>query len=209
MLAGVAVLLERCPFLAGVCTGLLVVKPHLAGLFPVAFLAGRQWRTIAGALCCLGGLLALSWSVLDSATLMAYPASWKATSYLMQARSGEFNLRQCTVYAAVWVIAGTMIAALAQVFSTGLVVWVTWAAWGQAWSTAAKFAVLFAATPLAMLYLFSYDLPFLVLPTIWLAAQERLSPEHGWRRLQLLGFCLAPLLTRAPALPLGANLSSG
>ena len=45
--AGVAVLLERCPFLAGICTGLLAYKPHLAVLFPVAFLAGdyaKVWQ---------------------------------------------------------------------------------------------------------------------------------------------------------------------
>lgn len=115
-------LLERCPFLAGICTGLLAYKPHLAVLFPVAFLAGRQWRAIAGALCCLGGLPALSWLVLGSATLTAYPVSWKASSHLMQAGSSEFYLRQCTVYAAVWVLAGPMISALAQVLSTGLAV---------------------------------------------------------------------------------------
>lgn len=66
--------------------------------------------------------------------------------------------------------------------------------------------MLVAANPLATPYLSRYDLPLLVLPTIWLAAQERWSPERGWRRLQVMGFYLAPLLTRALALPLGANL---
>jgi hypothetical protein len=37
---------ERSPVLAGVAAGLLTVKPQLGVLIPVAYLAGRCWRTI-------------------------------------------------------------------------------------------------------------------------------------------------------------------
>jgi len=204
--AALAVLFERRPFVAGVFTGLLVIKPHLAVLLPIAFIAGRHWRAIGGAMFGMGAVLAVSWLVLGSDTLHAYPSSWQASRYLMDTGSREFFLRQCTVYAAVRLVAGSGIATVAQLLSAGFAIWVTWSVWRKPWSTEARFAVLFAATPLATPYLFNYDLPFLVMPTIWLAAQERASPEHGWRRLQIMGFYLAPLLTRAFALPLGANL---
>lgn len=204
--AAVAVLLERRPFLAGAITGLLVIKPHLAVLFPIAFVAGRQWRAIGGAIIGMAAALGLACLILGSDTLRAYPASWQVSRILGETGAPEFYLRQCTVYAAVRLAAGPAIAAVAQLLSTGLAAWVTWQAWRRDWPLAAKFAVLFASTPLATPYLFNYDLPFLVMPTIWLAAQERLAPGHGWQRLQIMGFYLAPLLTRAFALPLGANL---
>lgn len=204
--AVVAVQLERRPFVAGLFAGTLVVKPHLAVLLPVAFVAGRHWRAFGGAVFGMVILLAISWLLLGGDTLKAYPSSWQASRYLMETGSREFFLRQCTVYSAVHLVAGSGAAAIAQMLSTGLAILVTWSAWRKQWSYEAKFAVLFAATPLATPYLFSYDLPFLVMPTIWLAAQERLSPERGWRRLQIMVFYLSPLLTRAFALPLGANL---
>lgn len=204
--AAVAVQLERRPLVAGVFAGLLVIKPHLAVLLPVALVAGRHWRAFGGAIFGIVAALAMSWLVLGSDTLRAYPSSWQASRYLMDTGSREFFLRQCTVYAAVRLVTGAGFAMIAQLLSTGLAIWATWHTWRKQWSNEAKFAVLFAATPLATPYLFNYDLPFLVMPTIWLAAQERVSPELGWRRLQIMGFYLAPLLTRAFALPLGANL---
>lgn len=204
--AGVAVLLDRRPFMAGICCGMLVMKPHLAILFPIALLADRQWRAIAGAAISVAGLLGLSWLVLGTATMSAYPSSWNVSRYLLETGSAEFYLRQCTVYASVRLLAGPVVAAVAQVLSSAIAILVTWKSWRKPWPLQAKLAVLLAATPLATPYLFSYDLPFLVLPTIWLAAQEQIDPEFGWRRPQLVIFYLSPLLTRAFALPLRVNL---
>ena len=43
-------LLQSAPFAAGAILGLLLIKPQLAVLLPVAMLAGREWRAIAGAM---------------------------------------------------------------------------------------------------------------------------------------------------------------
>ena len=51
-------LLPRRPVLAGVLFGLMIYKPQLGVLVPVALLASRQWRTIASA--CLTASLFLS-----------------------------------------------------------------------------------------------------------------------------------------------------
>jgi hypothetical protein len=64
---------------------------------------------------------------------------------------------------------------------------------------------LFAATPLATPYLFSYDLPFLIMPLCWLVETERVRGFPGWSRTWLLLLYLSPLLARAMALPVGMN----
>jgi hypothetical protein len=53
-------LIDRRPGAAGVLLGALVYKPHLGLLVPVALLAGRRWRAIAGAAAGVAGLVLLS-----------------------------------------------------------------------------------------------------------------------------------------------------
>jgi hypothetical protein len=63
---GGVVLLERRPWLAGVLFGLLVVKPHLALLVPVALAAVGAWRTIVAAALTAGllvGASAAAWGI--------------------------------------------------------------------------------------------------------------------------------------------------
>jgi hypothetical protein len=43
------VFLERRPWVAGIFLGLLTYKPHFGLLFPVALVASRNWRALAGA----------------------------------------------------------------------------------------------------------------------------------------------------------------
>jgi Glycosyltransferase family 87 len=43
------VLLERRPWLSGICLGLLSCKPHIGILFPLALVASRNWRALASA----------------------------------------------------------------------------------------------------------------------------------------------------------------
>ena len=64
-------LLERRPFLAGACLGVLAYRPQLALCVPVALLAARRWRAVAG---CAAGVTAL---VLVSAAVLG-PSTWLA-----------------------------------------------------------------------------------------------------------------------------------
>jgi hypothetical protein len=50
LLGGGLLLLESNPFLGGLLLGLFSYKPHLAVLVPLALLAGRRWRALAGLL---------------------------------------------------------------------------------------------------------------------------------------------------------------
>jgi hypothetical protein len=203
------VVAER-PFRAGLCIGALIVKPHLAVLFPVALLAGRQWRAIAGAATSAVGLIVLAWAVFGADTLLAYPRAWAVSGYLMRTGSDIFFLRQVTPYAMIRATIGGEWAVGVQAAASLGAVAVTWLAWSRHGSRAGplegKLALVFAATPLATPYLFSYDLPFLILPICWLVTSLASEDLHGWRKPVLLVLYLSPLLTRAIALPLGINL---
>jgi arabinofuranan 3-O-arabinosyltransferase len=56
LFGGALALLDRRPVLAGSLFGLLIYKPHLGLLIPVALLAGRRWSAFATA----GGLILVS-----------------------------------------------------------------------------------------------------------------------------------------------------
>lgn len=217
--AGAAGMLEKKPFRAGLCVGALIVKPHLAVLFPVALVAGRQWRAIAGAAVSVIVLISMAWLMFGSATLRAYPQAWAVSDYLLRTGLDDFFLRQTTVYAMVRVLAGSGSAALAQGAATLGSAWLIWCAWSRTTllpgrqnlsaerqhSLSGKLALLFAATPLATPYLFSYDLPFLAIPVCWLATVSRPDDLKGWIRPVLVLIYLSPLATRAMALPVGIN----
>ena len=49
LFGGGALLLNARPFVAGLCLGALVYKPHLEIVIPVALIAARRWRTVLGA----------------------------------------------------------------------------------------------------------------------------------------------------------------
>jgi hypothetical protein len=193
------------PFRAGLCVGALIVKPHLAVLFPVALLAGRQWRAIAGAATSSLGLLLLAWLVFGTDAMLAYPQSWAVSDYLLRTGSDTFFLRQSTIYAMVRVVLSDPAAIAAQAIASLAMAAITWRAWARTGPIEGKLALLFAATPLATPYLFNYDLPFLVIPICWLVSSLGTEDIAGWRKPALLALYVSPLVTRAMALPVGIN----
>jgi hypothetical protein len=204
--AAAAGLLRYRPFLAGLCVGGLIIKPHLALLFPIALAAGKHWRAFAGAAFSVIALLALTWLTFGTDAILNYQQGWAMSGLLMEIGDKAFFLRQVTVYAALRVALSVEAAVAAQALVTLGVAILTWKAWSRAGPLEGKLALLMAATPLATPYLFSYDLPFLILPLCWLIGEARSKPMHGWERPVLLFFYLSPLVTRTLAMPLGANL---
>jgi hypothetical protein len=168
--------LDTRPVRSGAMVGALIVKPHLALLWPFWLAAGRRWRTFA-------------------------------SENLMRRDAAEFYLRMVSLYAQARLY-------LAHPVALGLAVLLTLATIALAVRSWQRFtgdvrasgALLLAASALASPYLFSYDLPFLLFPTLWLVEQGR---RHGFRpfeKLALVGLYFAPFALRAAALPLGLNL---
>ena len=199
--------LDRRRVLAGAAIGALVIKPHLAVLAPFWLAAGRRWRAFVAATLSLAGLLALAWLAFGGETYAAYTTSWRASGLLMEGVNPDFLLRMTTWFSQVRIYAGDGAALVAGAGSALLALAAALAAWRRFPSDArASAALVLAATALASPYLFNYDLPFLIFPTLWLIEQ---GLAHGFRPYEKLGLVLlyfAPYATRALALPLAINL---
>ncbi|HSQ96788.1 MAG TPA: glycosyltransferase family 87 protein [Croceibacterium sp.] len=206
LLGGVA-LLDRRPLAAGALLGALIVKPHLALLVPFWLAAGGRWRTFLAAGLSAVGLLALSWLAFGTAAMLAYSDSWQASAAIMRSADPEFFLKMATLYGQVRVYAGATAATVAAAALALAMVAMTMASWrrfGQ--DGMATGAAMLAATALASPYLFSYDLPFLVLPVLWLVREGLRVGFRPWEKALLGALWFAPYATRAVALPLGLNL---
>ncbi|WP_421990083.1 glycosyltransferase family 87 protein [Qipengyuania sp.] len=201
--------LGKRPLLSGAAIGVLVIKPHLAVLAPFWLATGGKWRAFLAAGVAAIGLLALSWLVFGGETLAAYSTSWRASEALMEGINPDFLLRMTTFYAQARLWAGDGVAVALAVISGFAALAVAMLAWRRfGYDAGATGAAVLAATALASPYLFNYDLPFLIFPTLWLVAQ---GLDHGFRPYEKLGLVLlylAPYATRALAFPLGINLMS-
>jgi hypothetical protein len=197
----IAAQLRDRPFRAGLCIGLLVIKPHLAVLIPFALLAARMWSAIFGAALSILVIALVSWGIFGSDVWLAYPSSWGVSKTLMDIADDAFFLRQVTIYAMFMAWGTPGVAAFAQIVATAGSILAVWKFWSSQATVDAKMALLFALTPLATPYLFSYDLPFLVVPVLWLVQHYK----DAWSRPVLVALYLSPLVCRAMALPLSIN----
>ncbi|HEY8662713.1 MAG TPA: glycosyltransferase family 87 protein [Propionibacteriaceae bacterium] len=167
-------LLRKHPVWAGVCIGLLAIKPHLALLFPVALLAARAWRTILAAAVTAITVTLVPAAILGWGTLVAWrdSMSWVATAIeLKQLPVWIFpapypwllSLSVPTVLA--WIVQGA-ISVLAA-----LIVYRLWRPLAKGvGSLALPGSALVLATFLATPYYAMYDLTWLALPLCWLVA---------------------------------------
>ena len=209
LLVGGVVFASKRPWLGGAMIGALVIKPHLAVLMPFWLAAGGKWKAFIAAGISAVSLLALSWLVFGTETMLAYTTSWEKSAILMAQDDDDFFLRMATLYGQLRVWAGHEIALAANALVALLMVVLVWRSWKRfGGDMAASGALALAATPLASPYLFNYDIAFLILPTLWLVAEAR-NRETGfrpWEKLTFLVLWLAPFVTRAAALPLHLNL---
>jgi hypothetical protein len=210
-IGGVLALRKR-PILAGVLFGALIIKPHLALLIPVALIASRQWRAFWAAGASAVGLLLFSCLVLGADTFPAFLSSAAISGSLLGSSNDNFFiggdnflLRMPTVFAMVKILAGSGAAWAAQAVASLAMAAIVWWAWARSGDYLGKGAVLATASVLATPYLFSYDLPLLILPACWMAAEGMRTGFRPWERLVLSVFYWAPLLGRAVALPLHFN----
>ena len=207
LLVGGVALLDRRPLMAGALLGALIVKPHLALLVPFWLAAGGRWRAFAAAAASAAGLLLLSWLAFGTNTMIGYVNSWQASAAIMRAADADFLLRMATPYAQVRLFAGeTAALVVSGVIALAMLALVVLSGRRFGGDAMAGGALMLAATALASPYLFNYDLPFLVLPILWLVREGLRDGFRQWEKLLLVALWFAPYATRAAALPLGLNL---
>ncbi|WP_271078731.1 glycosyltransferase family 87 protein [Aurantiacibacter sp. MUD61] len=207
LLVGAVASLGQRPLLAGALIGALVIKPHLAILIPFWLAGAQQWRAFFAAAASAIGLLLLSWMTFGTATMVTYADSWNASAAIMRAEDPEFYLRMATLYSQLRLFVPVPIA-LAVNAAVALVMivlaFLSWKRFGG--DPLASGALVLAATALTSPYLFNYDLPFLILPILWLVHEGLRQGFRDFEKLGLVLLFLAPYATRAAALPLGVNL---
>jgi Glycosyltransferase family 87 len=196
---GALLLLDRRPVPAGILIGLLVIKPHLAVLFPLVLVARRSWRAFAAAAVTALGALGLATLVLGPDTPRAWVVSMDLARSLVEVGELPWTKMPAT-FAALrllslpvpWAYVGHAVVALIAV----LALWRCWRRPGV--SLGLRGAALMVATFLVNPYGFDYDLTWLAFPLAWVALD---GMKNGWGRGDrewlvagwLLPLMLAPL----------------
>ena len=165
-------LLQARPFAAGAVLGLLVIKPQLALLLPVAVIAARLWPAIAGAAASATALLLVSLLLFGTGAFEGFWNILPLYGEMMRNDKWPWNelisvfafLRWFGVEHGLAMILHGLVAAAAAIL--------TWQAWATDWEQ--KVPILAAATLLIPPYLLTYDALLLVLPLgYWLRRTAR------------------------------------
>jgi hypothetical protein len=188
-------LVGSAPFLGGAALGLLIIKPQLALMLPVAMLAGRKWRTIAGALLSSVGLLLLALLLLGAESYRGFVAILPTYAGFMEHGSWDWATVASPFGFARYFGASASAAMTLHLAVALAAAAVTATAWAKDWEQ--KVAILAAASLLATPYLFTYDAILLLIPAGVLIRQQQFG------RLAILW-----ALTTLPVLT-GYNLYAG
>jgi hypothetical protein len=164
--------LQRRPLVAGVLIGCLIFKPQLGLLFPLALLAGRHWRAIAGA--------TMSSIAITLAGAIAFgPTAFLAWLQVLPhfasiAKDGTVGWVHLTSIYAAGRQAGLAVepALMLHMAVFAFAAIQVWRVWRSSGDVLAKGAVLACATMLSSSYLFLYDQLVLVIAFFWLATRR-------------------------------------
>lgn len=181
--------LDRRPLLGGAILGVLVIKPQLALVLPIALLAGRELRAIAGAAASSIALLLLALLALGPEAYRGFFEILLRFTQAMAASRWPWN-ELASVFAFARHLGVPQLPALAihgivALGATALV----WRAWSS--KSEARVPVLAAATLLVPPYMFTYDALLLIVPMGWLIMRERAPAVIAIAWL----CCLLPIVT--------------
>ena len=214
-LLGAAYFWRDRPILAGICIGLMAVKPQLGLLVPFALAAAGQWRTFAAAAATITALAA-------SATLWLGVAIWNDYARILElfgslVGRGYAGIRQLALgpYVSLQGVgAPAPVAALLQgAISLAVLMVILRVFWrtgaGQAdpnhddGRLDLRLGLLTAGALLSTPYSLSYDTPMLVLAMIPLLAR---AWRTGWDTVELLAIVSLPMLPYAQPLLAGYHV---
>lgn len=198
--------LEKRPWLAGICVGLLAIKPQMAVLFPLVLICGRHGQAFVSA-----AITATLVCVL-STWLIGYE-SWPAFLHsLIEARqfleSGQLRWSQMiSVFSAAKLVgASTELAYIAHItYATALTLLCAYV-----WLSSQDMALRASSLVLASLhfspYMYDYELVWMAIPLILLGLR---GVQQGWirgeRELLLLAW-LFPFIDLTMSRTFGPNL---
>jgi len=166
---------DRRPMWAGLCIGLLSVKPQMALLFPFVLVAARAWRTIAWAALATAALGALSVLVCGVESLPLFVASTGLARSLILEHGVMFWFASPTPFAA-FRLAGLPLGAAyaAHACVAAIAIAAACIVWARSRDTRVRAAVLAVATLAANPYVWHYELA-------WLGIAIACMLATGWR----------------------------
>jgi len=201
LLGGGLSLLERRPYLAGSLFGMMIYKPQLALLLPVALVAGRQWRALAAASVIAGLLFAGSAFWFGTDLWAEYLRNLNALRQtILEDGAGVWH-RFVSVFVAARRLGAPVAAAyVVQAIVGGLACIAVALVWFRDTRANIKNAVLLLGTCLATPYLQDYDLVFGAMVVAWLW-QQPVETDASERALQIACglLLLLPLVAAALA----------
>ena len=186
-------LIERKPLIAGGLLGLLVYKPQLGILIPIALLAGRHWRAFAAATIVACTLVALSALIFGAEIWGEYVRNLAVLRTVILEDGSNVWHRFVSVFVAARRLGATTEDAYLIQGAAAVVACIAVAlVWSRDLPQGVKNAVLVLGTCFATPYLQDYDLVFGTLVVAWLwpeplvATRSELSLQIGAGLLLLL-----------------------
>jgi len=184
--------MERDPVRAGICIGLLIVKPQMALLFPLVLIAARAWRVLAVAAGSAALLAAVSVLVCGTQTLPLFMANASMARDLILEHGEHFWFASPATFAALR-LDGVPVAPayLAQGCVAAVAALAAWKVWSSTRDIGLRASILVVATLLANPYVWHYELAWL---GIALACMTATGLRRGWLRGEQALLALAWLL---------------
>lgn len=205
LLGGGLLLLDRRPVMSGILFGLLLFKPHLGVMIPVALLAGRRWRVFGAAAATVIALIVMSMALYGWDLWLAY---FRHVSVLRQAiledGSGVWH-RMMSVFVLMrrmgfdvgWAYVVQIVAAIA---AAGFVA----RSWLRNDTPEIRNALMILGTCLATPYLQDYDFVVGAFVVVWLQiAGNRTGVTPRSIQIASAGILLLPLFNGSLSLMTG------
>ena len=198
-LGGGLMLLDRRPIVAGVLFGLLVYKPHLGLLLPLALLAGRRWTAFASATVTVIALVGASLVLFGRAPWLAYADNLAVLKhFILEDGTGVWH-RMMSVFVMMRHFGFSVDASyIAQAVSAVIAAVVVARSWWRDDPMEIRYGLLVLGTCLVTPYLQDYDLVVGAFVVVWLLALQRQSViSRAVAQLAMAAILLWPLVNGA------------
>jgi hypothetical protein len=182
LLGGGLMLVDRRPIVAGILFGMMIYKPHLAIMLPLALFAGRRWLVAFVTGATAGSLVVISVAVYGSDVWLQYLHNTALLRTVILEDGTGFSHRMVSVFVfARHLGAGVAISYSWQGVSALVAAIFVVRSWWRDEPAHIRNAILIIGTCLATPYLQDYDLVVGAFVVVWLLMAEKdsqLSPQY-------------------------------
>jgi hypothetical protein len=200
LLGGALVLLDQQPRVAGWLFGLLIYKPQLGAMIPIAMIGGRHWRAFVAAAAMVFALVVLSWLAFGESTWSAFRASLDFTRTVVLEQGGTGFHKIQSPFAALRLIGAPVeVAYAAQLAAICTVAVLVFILWRSPVAFALKAAALLTGALIATPYVLDYDLMILAPAIAFFVAHGLRHGFLDYEKSTLAFVWVAPLISRTLA----------